>query len=133
MPTNSNLTTVTDSTTPPVVTTQPDEILRHSISDEELDMLCDSRSDLVLEILLVAVGAVLGTAAAALPAMLFYFTATPENPYEPELSDFIQILIFWAGLALVLAVKAIYKRRSTKSVSLRDQIRNRTIRQQGGD
>ena len=116
---------------PPIFTTQPERILRHSISDEELDMLCDSRTDLVLEILLISVGAALGTLPAAIPAMGSYFSATPDSPAVIGLTDFIQILIFSVGVALTVAVGIIFKKKSKRSVSLRDQIRSRTKKQSG--
>jgi len=108
---------------PPIVTTQPERILRHTISDEELDMLCDSRTDLVLEILLVSVGATLGTVPAALPAMYSYFSAQAPNL---TLGDFIQVIIFWAGMVLAVGIGIVYTKKSRRSVSLRDQIRERT-------
>lgn len=118
---------------PPIVTTQPDRILRHSISDEELDMLCESRSDFVQEIALFAAGAVLGTAPSALTSMFMYFKNPSIVVLNLGLSDFIQILIFWASLVLAICVGVIFYNKSNRSASLREQIRNRTNRKFGKD
>jgi hypothetical protein len=111
---------------PVIITTQPDHILRHSISDEELDMLCDSRTDMVLELLLISVGAILGTLPAAVHAIISYFGAAQDAPAELGLTDFIQIILFCSGVFVAVCIGIIFNKKSKRSVSLRDQIRNRT-------
>lgn len=129
---NSNISTNNGGIPPRIVTTQPDQILRHSISDEELDMLCDSRTDMVLELLLISVGAIIGTLPAAVPAMASYFLATPDSSPNLDLTDFIQIILFCSGLLVAICIGIIFNKKSNRSVSLRDQIGNRTNGNQEG-
>lgn len=111
---------------PPVVTTQPKQILRHSISDEELDMLCETRTDMSFEILLIAIGALLGTLPKALPIMYSYFLPSETEPFSATFSDIIQLILFWAMLAVFGCMLIIFNQKSRSSKSLRDQIKDRT-------
>lgn len=115
-----------DGIHPTIITTQPDHILRHSISDEELDMLCDAKSDMVLEILLIAAGSAVGTLAATGAAIMKYFSASSDVPHNLGPVDFLQIIIFFGSLLVALSVGLIFKKKRGSSSTLRDQIRQRS-------
>ncbi|KIC22324.1 hypothetical protein GC1_17925 [Leisingera sp. ANG1] len=89
-------------------------------------MLCETRTDMVLEILLIAVGAVIGTIPAAIATIYKYFTATPEAVHKLQFGDFLQVLIFASGLSVSICVGLVYRRRAKRSQSLQEQIRSRT-------
>ncbi len=110
---------------PPIVTTQPDRILRHSISDEELDMLCEARSDLVLEILLIAIGAAIGALPQAISAM-YRYAKPAESATALTFVDFVSVLVFWACIAVAVGVGIVFYRRTNHAESLRNKIRERT-------
>lgn len=55
-----------------ISTTVPDELLRHDISDEELDLLCETRRDNIWEGLWIATGLALGGVPSTIPAVLTY-------------------------------------------------------------
>lgn len=107
---------------PPIVTTQPDHILRHSISDEELDMLCETRTHGAFELFLLACGAVIGSAPSAVAGILQYFSGTGELRFQ----DFVHILIFIGGFFFALGMNHVRKGRNLSSLDLRDKIRSRT-------
>jgi hypothetical protein len=88
---------------------------------EELKAARDSR-----KLLLLSVGAILGTLPTAVPAIISYFVAAQDVPAELGLIDFIQIILFCSGVFVAVCTGIIFKKNSKRSVSLRDQIRNRT-------
>lgn len=94
-------------------------------------MLCDSRTDMVLELLLISVGAAIGTLPAALPAVFSYFASTLASPVQLNLTDFIQIILFCSSFIVAVCIGIIFRKKSKRSVSLRDQIRSRTKDGQG--
>ena len=104
-----------------IATTAPDELLRHNISDEELDMLCESRSDGATEGCWVALGALAASAPAALPAMLNYHTS--QSPMG--LADFLQIIIFWIALVVLAVLFFLGRSRGKSAKTLKAEIRNR--------
>ncbi|WP_170566290.1 hypothetical protein [Ruegeria atlantica] len=107
-----------------IQTSQPEVIQRHDISDEELDMLCQSRSDMALEILLVALGSAVGTLPVAIPTLYSAFAV--KGPINLTAGSLLQILIFFGSLTCLAATGVVYARRAKSSVSLRDSIRRRT-------
>lgn len=115
---------------PAIITTQPAHILRHSISDEELDMLCDSKSDLSLEFLLVGVGGAVGTLPTALATISNHFL---DKGSEITTVDFISLTVFISSCLLAGSMFFVHNRKSTKSLTLRDQIRARTDGDSGSD
>ncbi|WP_415717130.1 hypothetical protein [Roseibium sp.] len=125
-----NLNTDPDSL-PKIVTTHPEHILRHSISDEELDTLCDTKTDLVLEILLIAIGGVLGTLPTSIVSIIAYFKASEEEPHNLALIDFIQIIIFFSCVVVTFAIALVFRKKRGKSSPLREQIRGRTNKAAG--
>lgn len=122
---NGNGINLGESGAPPIVTTQPKMILRHSISDEELDMLTEARSDFVLEIFLLVIGAFIGALPPATSAMKTYFLRANDDAPELSFVDFVSVVIFWACFVAAVAVGIVLKKRTDRSKSLRDQIRQR--------
>lgn len=118
---------------PEIVTSRPEHILRHDISDEELDLLCESRSDFVLEALLLAVGGFIGTVPTAISVMVIYFMGLNAAPSEASMgavdsfstTDIAQVILFWACLSVALVVGMIFKSRRERSLDLRASIRAR--------
>lgn len=125
---NDNGINLGASGAPPIVTTQPERILRHSISDEELDMLTEARSDFVLEIFLIVVGTSIGAFPPALSAMIAYLKTSGDEAANLSFVDFVTVIVFWACLVAAVAVGIILKKRTARSKTLRDQIRQRTAR-----
>lgn len=95
---------IDEGSNPPVTTTLPDEILRHSISDEELDMICDNDSDKAFNLMLTMVGGALATAASAISSLLRFFDPIEETVSSKSVGeainssldkiDFVNLVIF---------------------------------------
>lgn len=105
--------------------TAPDELLRHDISDEELDMLCDSRRDNLSEGMWACIGGALGGVPSAIPALVHYWNSTTPMP----LSDLLQIIVFAVAGAIGFVLWHICSSRSGRATSLQAEIRNRARRQ----
>ena len=107
----------------PVQTSQPDFIQRHNISDDELEMLCEGRKDLVLEILWIAIGVMIGSFSSACVAMAEYrnSAATEKMP----LDDLIQIVLFWVALVATVILTIVSTKRHKRVKGLQEQIRER--------
>lgn len=116
---------------PEIVTTLPDDIRRHNISDEDLDLLCESRSDYALEIVLLAGGGAIGSAPAAMSAVFAYLKSTEEAPAKISTVDFSQMMLFFACCAVAICVGLIFKARSNRAIDLRDKIRARSNHSRG--
>jgi hypothetical protein len=104
-----------------IETTMPDAILRHNISDEDLDMLCENKKDFVLEILWIAIGVLLGSLPTALTGMWAY-----KNSGNLPVDGFIQIILFWLGLVVALVVGSIAMSRGKRAKNLQTIIRERS-------
>lgn len=113
-------------TDPVIVTTQPDLILRHSISDEELDMLCESKSELVIEMLLIAIGGAVAVSPSVVANIFSYLTTLEDKSQILTLLDFIQIIIFFSCVFVGICLGVVFRRKSRRGLSLREQIRARS-------
>ena len=110
-----------------VFITQPDELLRHNISDDELSRLCENKKGFLQDAFWVAVGGGLGSAAPGISAIINYFAKSPD---APKLPDIISFVILFMCLA-VSFVSGVYGRlRANGSVPLEVQIRSRSRREQ---
>ena len=57
---------------------------------------------------------------------MFTYLATPNDAISGlELVDFIQIVLFWAGVTVAVSVGLIYRKKSRKANSVQDEIRDR--------
>jgi len=107
----------------PVQTSEPDFIQRHNISDEELEMLCEGKKDLVLEFLWIAIGIFIGSLPSAVVAMANYWKA--EQAIKMPLDDLIQIILFWVSLVATGILVVVSTKRSKRSIALQVSIRER--------
>ena len=113
----------TDSTNAvPVVTSRPNHILRHDISDEELEMLCESKSDFATEFIWVGLGGMFGSLPTTFVSLKGYSASTLALPA----SDLIQILIFFLSLGIVIVAAVVSINRGRRSTDLRTAIRDRS-------
>lgn len=119
---------------PAILTSRPDHIRRHDISDEELDMLCESRSDHVWEILLLALGGGISTTPVAIGTMFRYFRAAfaesdalQNTARIPPITftDVVQLILFWACVSVAVSLGIVNWARRKRSTDLRDVIRAR--------
>ena len=106
----------------PVVTSRPNQILRHDISDEELDVLCESRSDFVSEFIWVGIGGMLGSLPATVVSVIGYSSLTSALP----VSELIQLLIFVLSFGILLVAGVVSFSRAKRSTDLRAAIRDRS-------
>lgn len=111
-----------------IFTTQPARILRHNISDEELDMLCEGRRDFVLEFLWIAIGTFVGSSPTALSALVDYFSETSTQ--QIPLDELAQIVLFFVGLVSTITLGIVSFNRGRRAKSLQAQIRDRTARRE---
>ena len=105
-----------------VVTSRPNHILRHDISDEELEMLCESKSDFVTEFIWVGLGGMLGSVPTTFVSLMGYSASTTALPA----TDLIQILIFFLSLGIVIVAAVVSINRGRRSKDLRTAIRDRS-------
>jgi hypothetical protein len=107
-----------------LVTTYPERILRHNISDEELDMLCESKKDFILEFLWAAIGALAGAAPGAIVSIHAF--ATSKEGFILRGEDLAQIAIFWSAIAVIAVAGTVSFSRERRAKSLQRQIRERS-------
>lgn len=117
----------------PIVTTRPEHILRHNISDEELDMLCEAKSDMVREFFLIALGSALGTIHAAFLVVQSMWVVPKGQEFVPQEGDIAVLMIFCVSVALSVVVGLIGFSKWRRSNSLRETIRNRSKREKQPD
>lgn len=109
----------------PIRTTGPDELRRHNISDEELDMLGDNRRGFFHEFMWATLTGALGTVPAAghdINAAFFTYNAPPLTGFE-----LFEIVLFFV-FAVLAGFSAVMVRQEGKHDpdSLKEKIRART-------
>jgi hypothetical protein len=118
-------TPIADATPyPTIATSYPDQILRHNISDEELDMLCEQRKEHTREMMWASIGVVGGALPGTIAGTITYIWGEKSGTVAPE--NLAQIIFFFVGLALGTAAYFIQARRGANAVDLKDAIRART-------
>jgi hypothetical protein len=118
---------VTWNITPPkIVQTQPDEILWHFITDDELGALADMRRDYLWEAMWAWVGLAGGAMPGAISAIGTRYFSTEPTPIST--TDLSQLVLCSVGIALAVACCVIASRRSTGAKNLVKDIRGRTRR-----
>ena len=119
----------TPATTPPykIERTRPDVLLRHDISEEELDKLAETRRDYLWEGKWVALGVCLGVAPAGIGELVEAYWANPGDPLT--VVDLIQVIIFFASAVAFLILWGVMKRKSSDAGDLATAIRERTAQQ----
>jgi hypothetical protein len=66
------------------------------------------------KLLLLSVGAILGTLPTAVPAIISYFVAAQDAPAELGLIDFIQIILFCSGVFVAVCTGIIFKKKGER-------------------
>ena len=115
-----------------ISTSLPDEIHRHNISDEELDVLCDPSRDELWETKWAAVGAFLGTAPSAIQTGWNYWNSETS---KLSIIGLVEILIMVVALAIWFVLRFVVSQKKSTSQEKRDEIRTRTrkIEEQTGN
>ena len=120
---NVNVPEQSGATTIPQSTTQPNVILRHNISDEELEMLNTSRRDGILEAIWGCAGAGIGLIVPALASINDSFWAEPKVPLNGL--GLFQILICFGTLSVAASLYKFRANRATNAGDLVKEIRGR--------
>ena len=107
-----------------VVTTQPREILRHDISDNELELLCTVESE---QMFLLASGGAIAVAPMALSLILEYFCHAATRSAALTTVDHVTVIMFCCFLIVSVALYVARRPSKRRSARLRDQIRSRGI------
>jgi hypothetical protein len=114
---------ITESAGVTIKTTQPDILLRHSISDEELTMLQKSKSDKAWEMTLAALGAAAGSAPQVARDLYAAFWAK-SSPLDG--ASVIGLLIFGGACITALSTWVLSQGQQSEADTLAGAIRERT-------
>ena len=106
-----------------IIVSRPDEIVRHEIADEELEMLSNLRRDWTMEAFWGFAGATIGAFKGAVSAILSAYGGDKVSPMP--WGDLIEVLIFCGcfvagGILLIVSVS-----RSSRASDLVKTIRDR--------
>lgn len=104
-----------------ITITRPSELLRHDISDEELESLAEMKRDYLWEGMWVALGLCIGVAP---NAVQFLWTYKPSAPASP--SDLIHVIAFFCSLLVFCLLAYLMRTKSRDVKSLVKAIRERT-------
>lgn len=107
--------------------TGPDVLLRHDISDEELEKLADTKRDYLWEGKWVALGVCLGAVKACFDALSGAYISDPSVPLA--IGGLIQVVIFFASAAAFGILWHVMKRKTSAASDLATAIRERTAKQ----
>ena len=106
-----------------IIVSRPDEIVRHEISDEELQMLSDLRRDWTMEALWGFLGAAIGAAKGAFSAL---FAAYGEAIAKPMPSgDLFEVILFFVCVSLAGILLLVSQSRGSRAGDLVKTIRDR--------
>jgi len=108
----------------PVQTTRPAVLIRHSISDEELEMLKEGNRDGLSEAFWAFVAAALAALPAASDAIYRAYMHVPPEPLTPI--HLAEVLIVFGCAVLAIAIRIIASRRSKRVRDLVADIRSRS-------
>lgn len=109
-----------------VKTTMPDELLRHNISDEELQVLADMRRDHLWEGMWVALGIFLGFIPTVFSAIKNAYFIEERARISMSGGDLIQVILFAASFFIFALLCYIFKNKGKSAGDLVDAIRKRT-------
>lgn len=87
-------------------------------------MLCEGRKDMVLEFLWISIGVFIGSIPSAISAMANY--VDDQNTAKMPVDDLAQIILFWGGLLLTIALGIVAYNRGERAKSLQRRIRQRS-------
>lgn len=101
--------------------TVPDELIRHDISDEELDMLCNGGADRAYNAMWAFFGMAGGAASGALGSLAKFLAAQAMS-----LGELLALIMFCIGVSLGIALAIVCWGRGDSSQKIRRQIRSRS-------
>jgi hypothetical protein len=108
-----------------VRTTLPDELLRHDISDEELDQLGDTQRGFFHEAMWSCIAGAVGASWGAIDALHEAYWATPAVPIS--LYGVWEIVVFAVFTAFAaFCVFMVRRERTRPAIALKEKIRART-------
>lgn len=109
----------------PVHRTRPEKLIRHDISDEELEMLDSARRD-GLSDAIWGFGGLAG--ASMIPAVTSLWKAYILNPSVPLAgADQLQVIMFFVGAALTVGLLVVNRARRKRNMTLIEEIRARRL------
>lgn len=117
-------TTATQSDDYQVRTTLPNEVLRHDISDEELEMFRHWRTDNLTDILLTALGAAIGSFVGASKNVYNCFWKVDGPPLD--FPGLLEITVFGISLSILLVCWLVASKRGGSFDRKISDIRTRT-------
>lgn len=109
-----------------IATTMPDELLRHNISDEELQALVDMRRDYLWEGMWVALGIALASSPTAITFLVNYFSN--DNLIAISPSDLFHVIVLFVSSAIFGVLCYVTRGKSKSAQELARKIRERTKR-----
>lgn len=108
----------------PIHTSLPDKLVVHSVTDEELTLLCEKSKDFLQEIFWASVGVFFG----AMPTALVSLFNSPQSSdgLNIQVSGLIHVIMFFVGFCTMIVTGWLVFRRSLRSSTLETAIRSRT-------
>ncbi|MDC7683573.1 hypothetical protein PQU92_09815 [Asticcacaulis sp. BYS171W] len=122
-----------DKTAPATVTTMKaqtvrpglDKPTRHTVSNEELDALCETRREYITEYVWAALGVAVGTLPGTV-ALLSGYAASGGN-YVFKVEGLVQFGLFCAAVAVAASMGLMARRRAVRVRDIEADIRMRAI------
>lgn len=108
----------------PIQTGVPKVLIRHSISDEELTMLCEKSKDFSMDVFWVALGVIVGSLPTAIVTIHGMKTVDGVVQIKPEGLTHLVLLSAGVCVAIVSGISAAV--RAHRNGSLEQSIRKRT-------
>jgi len=106
----------------PIRITAPEVLLRHNISDEQLDMFAEGSRDGMSEAFWAFVAAALGALPAAGEALVNAFWLAPAVPLSAY--HLIEVILVVGCFAIAGAIKVMWRRKTKTVSSLVEKIRS---------
>ena len=106
-----------------IIVSRPDEIVRHEISDEELQMLSELRRDWTMEAFWGFSGAALGATKGAFSALFAAYGGTKEIPMPS--GDLFEVVLFSICVSLAVILLIVSQSRGSRASDLVKTIRDR--------
>lgn len=91
----------------------PDKLVRHDISDEELDLLDASKSDNLTDAMWTLVGICMGAIPSSLAALWESFSPEINTPLSPF--DLFQVIVAFAAGAVAFALWKVHAKNRKKA------------------
>lgn len=105
----------------PIKTSQPDSLLRHNISDEQLQMLSELRRDGLYQLGWASIGGIVGSLGPSAEALWKAFAASPAQPLT--ILGLLNIAILLMSITAAAISFPVARSRSQAAVDLVAQIR----------